>query len=99
MFQLNIIRLNRLKASGIKLNICPTSNLLLSRVKSYREHPIGKFVKEGITCSINTDDLIIFNQTLSEEYLNLYNNKTLDIDELNKVREDGLTKFMVKRKK
>ena len=87
-----------LAGSKIKLNICPTSNVLLSRVKSYREHPIGRFVKEGITCSINTDDLLIFNQTVSEEYLNLYNNKTLSFEELNKIREDGLTKFLIKRK-
>ena len=86
-----------LKTENIKLNICPTSNILLSRVKNYKEHPIGKFVKEGITCSINTDDLLIINQTLGEEYLNLYNNQTLSIEELNKVREDGLTKMLVKR--
>ena len=87
-----------LKKSGIKLNICPSSNILLSRVKCYKDHPIGTFVKEGITCSINTDDLLIFNQTINDEYLNLYNNKTLSLEELNKVREDGLTKFLVKRK-
>ena len=88
-----------LKTSGIRLNVCPTSNLLLSRVKSYREHPIGRFVREGIICSINTDDLLIFNQTVSNEYLNLYNSNTLSLEELNKIREDGLTKFLIKRKK
>ena len=87
-----------LAASGIKLNICPSSNVLLSRVKCYRDHPIGQFVRNGIICSINTDDLLIFNQTVSDEYLNLYCNQTLSLEELNKIREDGLTKFLVKRK-
>ncbi len=88
-----------LARNEIKLNICPTSNVLLSRVKDYKEHPIKRFIKEGIICSINTDDLLIFNQSISEEYLNLYNSGALNMEELNQIRENGLTKMLEKRKK
>lgn len=88
-----------LAKNEIKINICPTSNVLLARVKDYGEHPIKRFIKEGIICSINTDDLLIFNQSISEEYLNLYNSGALNIDELNQLRENGLTKMLEKRKK
>ena len=87
-----------LRDAKIMLNICPTSNVLLSRIPNYKEHPIKQFVNNDITCSINTDDLIIFNQTVSEEYFNLYNNQTLNKEELNEIRENGLKKSLVKRR-
>lgn len=85
--------------SRTMVNICPTSNVLLSRVHSYKEHPIRSFVDSGILCSLNTDDLLIFNQTVSQEYLNLYNNGVLGAEELNQIRVDGLTKCLTKKRK
>ena len=85
--------------SKIMLNICPTSNVLLSRVESYEKHPIRQFVGRGILCSINTDDLLVFDQTVSQEYLNLYNNGVLNSDELNEIRENGLTKCLTKKRR
>lgn len=57
----------------IQLNICPTSNVLLSRVESYKTHPIRKLYDNGIKVTINTDDMLIFDQSVSEEFFNLYN--------------------------
>jgi adenosine deaminase len=74
----------------IQLNICPTSNVMLGIVENYAVHPIRKIYDAGIPVTINTDDLLIFNQTISQEYLNLYNANLMTAEELNKVRETGL---------
>jgi adenosine deaminase len=75
---------------NIQLNICPTSNIMLGIVENYAVHPIRKIYDAGIPVTINTDDLLIFNQTISQEYLNLFNAKLMTAEELNKVRETGL---------
>lgn len=74
----------------IQLNICPTSNIMLGVVESYALHPIRKIYDAGIPVTINTDDLLIFNQTISQEYLNLFNANLMTAEELNKIRETGL---------
>ncbi|QOR35009.1 adenosine deaminase [Clostridium sp. 'deep sea'] len=82
--------MNFLADNKIQLNICPTSNVMLSLVNSYREHPISILHENGIPITINTDDMLIFNQSVSQEYLNLYNNGVLSATELNEIRETGL---------
>jgi adenosine deaminase len=40
----------------IRLNICPTSNLLLGRVESLAKHPIRKLFDAGVRVTVNSDD-------------------------------------------
>lgn len=82
--------MNWLASNKIQLNICPTSNIMLSRVSSYKNHPIGELYSYGVPVTINTDDMLIFNQSVSQEYLNLYNSGVLSANELNDIRENGL---------
>jgi adenosine deaminase len=56
----------------IRLNICPTSNVLLGRVESLAEHPIRKLYDAGVKVTVNTDDVLVFGQSVSDEFLNLY---------------------------
>jgi adenosine deaminase len=75
----------------IQLNICPTSNFLLSRVESYKTHPIRELYDNGVKVTINTDDMLIFDQSVSEEFFNLYNAGLFNAVELNEIRENGLS--------
>lgn len=77
----------------IQLNICPSSNVMLGRVKGYDCHPIRKLYDNGVRVTINTDDLLIFNQTASQEYLNLFKAGLITADELNDIRETGLAEL------
>lgn len=77
----------------IILNICPTSNIMLKRVKKYADHPIGILYDEGVNVTINTDDLAIFNASVSEEYLHLYNHDVLSAKALNNIRLGGLCSY------
>jgi adenosine deaminase len=38
----------------IRLNICPTSNLLLGRVKRLQDHPIRRLFDAGVKVTVNT---------------------------------------------
>lgn len=75
----------------IQLNVCPTSNIMLSRVEAYNVHPIRKLYDNGIKVTINTDDMLIFDQSVSQEFFNLYNAGLFNANELNEIRENGLS--------
>lgn len=78
------------KDKNIIFNICPTSNILLKRIENIKEHPIKKMYDVGLKMSINTDDLLLFDSTLSNEYLTLFNNNVLSAEELDKIRVESL---------
>jgi hypothetical protein len=82
--------MRRLADAGIRLHVCPTSNMMLDRVESYGAHPIRRLYDYGVKVTINTDDLLIFDQTVSQEYLNLYRSGLMTAEELNAIREEGL---------
>lgn len=75
----------------IQLNVCPTSNIMLKLVDSYANHPIRKLYDYAIPITINTDDLLIFNQSISQEYINLFNCNLMTVDELDVIRKTGLS--------
>jgi adenosine deaminase len=76
--------------SKILLNICPTSNLMLGRVESLTKHPIRKLFDAGVKVTVNTDDVLVFGQGVSEEFLNLYRAGVFNAAELNQIRLFGL---------
>jgi adenosine deaminase len=58
----------RLADSGICLDVCPTSNLLLAVYASIEDHPLPRLLEAGIRCSLNSDDPLLFGPNLLEEY-------------------------------
>ncbi|MFC3750300.1 hypothetical protein [Paenibacillus sp. GCM10012306] len=74
----------------IQLNVCPTSNIMLGVVENYGSHPIRKLCDYGVPVTLNTDDLLIFNQSVSQEYMNLYKSGLMTPGELNEIRLTGL---------
>ena len=75
--------------NNIQLNVCPTSNVMLKVCADYKTHPIHALFENGVKVTINTDDLLIFNSTLSEEYLKLYK-AGMKADDLEVIRQIGL---------
>ncbi len=74
----------------IQLNICPTSNVLLNRVESIEKHPIRTLFDQGIKVTVNTDDILVFGQSVSQEFINLFNARVFSAEELNVIRKYGL---------
>lgn len=73
-----------------RLNITPSSNVLLGRVHNMQEHPIAALHRKGIDVTINSDDVLIFNSDVSKEYLRLYQSGCLSAEELDQIRINGL---------
>ena len=80
-----------LAESNIRLNITPTSNVLLNRVSDMKNHPIGRLYRKGVNVTINSDDVLIFDSDVSKEYLRLYQSGCLTAEELNNIRKNGLS--------
>ena len=74
----------------IRLNITPSSNYLLGRVKDLKTHPIAELYRSGVDVTINSDDVLIFDSDVSKEYLRLYQNGCLTAEELDDIRKNGL---------
>lgn len=79
-----------LQERQIPLHICPTSNVRLGRVEAYAVHPIRTLFDHGICVTINSDDIAIFDTSVSEEYVHLLNENVFSASELNQIRENGL---------
>lgn len=77
----------------IRLNITPSSNILLGRVPAMSAHPIGLLYRSGVDVTVNSDDVLIFDSDVSKEYLRLYESGCLSAEELDSIRRSGLTSF------
>jgi len=60
--------INRLRESGICLEVCPTSNLRLGAVKRFEDHPFDGLRAAGLTVTVNSDDPGFFDASLTGEY-------------------------------
>ena len=76
---------------NIRLNMCPQSNLALGAVKNIATHPIRVLFDKGVRVTVNTDDLILFNATVSDEFTNLYENSIFSKEEINTIRENAFS--------
>jgi adenosine deaminase len=72
--------------AGVRLNLCPTSNVKLGRVRRLSEHPIRVLFDAGVKVTINTDDPLIFGSTLSDEFLALHEAGVMTARELDSIR-------------
>jgi adenosine deaminase len=57
-----------LRARGVPLEVCPSSNVALGLVPSYGEHPLPALLAAGLRVSLNTDIPNLAGTTLSGEY-------------------------------
>ena len=79
-----------LAENKIQLNVCPASNIVLKRVKSYKTHPIRILFDHGVKVTVNTDDVMLFDKGNSEQYLHLYKCGLFSANELNLIRLNGI---------
>ena len=75
----------------IQLNVCPSSNVMLGYAESYEKHPIKALYENGVKVTINTDDLLLFDSSIENEYLLLYKAGALNPEQLNDIRMQGLS--------
>ena len=60
--------LKRVADSGVAVECCLTSNLVLGAVPSLEEHPIRRFLRAGVPVTLNTDDPVRLCTSIEREY-------------------------------
>ncbi len=60
--------LEHLAATGIPLEVCPSSNIATRAVERLADHPIRAFRDAGVVITVNSDDPPMFGTTLNHEY-------------------------------
>ncbi|MGO4258484.1 adenosine deaminase [Marmoricola sp. RAF53] len=60
--------LAHLAATGVPLEVCPSSNIATRAVATLAEHPITAFRDAGVVVTVNSDDPPMFSTTLNREY-------------------------------
>lgn len=77
---------NYLAAERVGVEICLTSNLqTLPTLKTIKEHPIKKMIEMGLSVSLCTDNRLISNTTLTDEYVLLTENLNLTRKQLRNI--------------
>ena len=79
-----------LARAGVRLNVCPTSNVLLGRVARIEDHPIRQLFDFGVRVTVGTDDALVFGTSLSREFLALADAGVMTAAELDAIRLEAL---------
>ncbi|OUR92701.1 hypothetical protein A9Q87_06600 [Flavobacteriales bacterium 34_180_T64] len=74
---------------NIQLNICPQSNISLGAVNNISEHPIRKLYDHGIKITLNTDDLLLFNATITDQFMYLLDHNIFSFEDIEQIRKNG----------
>lgn len=63
--------LEEIKASGIPLEMCPTSNLHTKAADSYEAHPLHEYLSKDVRVTLNTDNRTVSGITMTQETVNM----------------------------
>lgn len=92
--------LNFVNDHRIPLEICLKSNVQTGACSSYESHPLPFYLSYGLRCTINTDNRLITDTTMTDEFVTAVENYKLNIGDLRKLVLDGFkSSFMPYRKK
>jgi hypothetical protein len=73
--------IDAIAASGVTVECCLTSNIVLGAIRSLDEHPLPAFLAAGIPVALGTDDPVELSTTIDREYA-LAARLGLDADQL-----------------
>ena len=78
-----------LVARNVVLDLCPSSNVQAAIVAGYGDFPIARLRSRGVRITLNTDDLVVSDLTLSEEYVRVRRRLGLEVAELIEIAREG----------
>jgi adenosine deaminase len=73
----------------ITLEICLTSNVQTRAVASYAAHPFREYFDRGLNVVLNTDNRLMSDVTLTDEYVHAARDLNFTFDELSRVALNG----------
>jgi len=81
---------NYLQERQTPLEICIVSNIKTRVCKSFEEHPVRNYFKEGLMVTINSDDPTMFDTSITYEYLVLIQKFGFSLEEIKKVNFNSI---------
>jgi adenosine deaminase len=81
--------LNYLNDHRVPLEMCPSSNVQTRSVASYESHPLEFYFDYGLRVTINTDNRLVTDTTLTKELLLAHERMGLGLDDLCTVLVQG----------
>lgn len=69
----------------IALEVCPTSNVQTRSVSNLAAHPLRLYYDRGIRTTINTDNRLISNTTVSQELLLIHEHLGMTLDDIKEI--------------
>ncbi len=79
------ILLEQLAEWQIPLELCPISNLRTGVVAAIEDHPVRRYFERGLLVTVNTDDPLMFGNSLADEYRLLAERFGFSPDEIREV--------------
>jgi adenosine deaminase len=73
----------------IPLEMCPTSNVQTGAVESIEEHPIREYFDRGLRVTVNTDNRLMSNTTVTREIELLVDHLGFTLEEVKKLLMNG----------
>jgi adenosine deaminase len=73
----------------IPLEMCPTSNVQTGAVDSIEEHPIREYFDRGVRVTVNTDNRLMSDTTMTQELTLLVEHLGFDLEEIKKLLLNG----------
>ncbi|MFF0623240.1 adenosine deaminase [Streptomyces sp. NPDC004296] len=74
----------------IPLELCPTSNLQTGAAASYAEHPIGLLRRLQFRCTVNTDNRLMSDTSMTREFEHLVKTFRYSLDDLQWFTVNGM---------
>jgi adenosine deaminase len=81
--------LNYVNDHRIPLECCPSSNVQTGAVSSFKAHPLKFYLDLGIRVTVNTDNRLITNTTLTQEFQVMQQTFNLTLDEVRTILING----------
>lgn len=85
----NLELMRMVREAGVPLEICLTSNVQTGAAASYGDHPLRRFLDEGLMVCLCTDNRLMSGVTLTREYEHARDELGLSPSELENVARNG----------
>lgn len=74
---------------GVTFDVCPISNVRLKVVPSMELHPLRQLTEAGVRCTLSTDDPLLFDNRVGDEYLAVAQANSFTRKELAQLAKNG----------
>lgn len=79
-----------LRERQIPVEVCPTSNVCTGLVSRFEDHPLLKFIQEGLFVTLNSDDPGLFGTSLEHEFVMAEKHFALSTEQLARLSENAI---------